>query len=387
MKKRTEAKLPFEGILVIDLATLGAAPQIATFFGDLGARVIKVEPPRGDGLRQLVDRRGVALQWQILNRNKECVRLDVATPAGRRALDDLLGRADLLVSNLDRERLRKWKLGAKTLARRFPRLVTVNLTAYGLTGPWSKRPGSGTLAEAAAGLAALTGAADAPPGLSPVGLGDALGALHGIIAALTGLWSRDRKRFAASTSFFDLSMQQPILALLSHRIATAVRDGEEPGRHGNRFPNVAPRNTYRAADGAWVALTAGTDAMCKRVFAAIGRSELAGDERFRSNLSRLANVDALDAIIGDWIAARSSGEVVDELTAAGVSLARCDDLRAVAANEHFRRRGDLVEVDGLTLAAPLKPGRIRWLGRPLGADDGALAAIGAKRKRGSSRRR
>jgi crotonobetainyl-CoA:carnitine CoA-transferase CaiB-like acyl-CoA transferase len=369
--------MPFSHLTVVDLATLGAAPQIAAFFGDFGARVIKVEQPRGDGLRQLVDRRGVALQWQIINRNKHCVTLDVAKPAGREVLRRLLERTDVLVSNLSARRLGRWRLEREELARRHPRLVTVNLTAYGLSGPWCERQGSGTLAEAAGGLAALTGERLGPPTLSPVGLGDHLGALQGIIAALIGLYARDHGGAApdgGSPGFFDLALYQPLLALLSHRIATAARDGEEPGRHGNRFPNVAPRNTYRAADDAWVALTAGTDDIARRLFAAIGRAELADDARFRDNLARLAHVDELDAVLGAWIGRRSADEAVETLAPAGVSVARCDGLLRVAANPHFRARHDLADLaaaDGaaLTLAQPLPPGRIRWLGRSLGADN------------------
>jgi len=357
-------------LTVIDLATLGAAPQIAAFFGDLGARVIKIEAPRGDGLRQLVDERGVALQWKIINRNKECVTLDAAQPGGRELLERMLARADLLVSNLNSERLARWDLGAEALRRRHPRLVAVNLTAYGIEGPWAERPGSGTLAEAASGLAGLSGEADGPPSLSPVGLGDFVGVLQGIIAALVGLQERDA---GAPAPHFDLALHRPLLALLSHRIATAVRDGVEPGRHGNRFPNVAPRNTYRAGDGVWVALTAGTDDIARRLFAAIGRPELASDARFRDNLARVAHADDLDAILGAWIGTRSAAEVVDVLARSGVSAAACASLRDVAANPHFRARGELREVkDGdelLTLAAPLPPGEIHWLGRERGADN------------------
>lgn len=367
--------MPLRDLTVVDIATLGAAPQIAAFFGDMGARVIKVEHPRGDGLRQLLDRRGAALQWQLINRNKECVTLDLARASGRALLERMLERADLLVSNLSRERLERWNLTPEELARRHRRLVAVNLTAYGIAGPWAERPGSGTSAEAISGLAALTGPADGEPTLSPVGLGDYVGVLQGIIAALVGLHARDR---AAGTgpAFFDVAMYQPLLALLSHRIATAVRDGAEPGRHGNRFPNVAPRNTYRTADGAWVAITAGTDELAHRLFAAIGAPDLAADARFRDNLARLANVDALDAIIGAWMRGRGADDAVEALVRAGVSAAVCDSLRGVAANPHFRARGELLAhgegEDALTLAAPLAPGTIRWLGRDLGADNDAV---------------
>jgi len=364
---------PFADLVVVDVATLNGAPQIATFFGDLGARVIKVEHPRGDPLRQLVDGEGVALQWKLTNRNKACVTLDVAQPDGRALLDRLLERADLLVSAFSASRLAAWRLDAATLGATHPRLVAVNLTTYGATGPWADRPGSGTLAEAVTGLAHLTGSADGPPTLAPVGLGDHLGVLHGIIAALTGLLARGGARHV------DVAMTQPILALLGQRLAQVARSGVDPGRRGNRFPTMAPRNAYRAADGRWVAITAGTDDLVVRLFAVIGRPELATDERFRTNRARIANVDALDALIGDWIAARPADVVVETLLADRVSAAVVDDVLAVLANEHLRARGEIVTTDdmqlgAITTAAPAIGGlgTIRHLGRDLGADNAAI---------------
>jgi crotonobetainyl-CoA:carnitine CoA-transferase CaiB-like acyl-CoA transferase len=381
--------MPFSHLTVVDLATLGAAPQIAAFFGDFGARVIKIEHPRGDALRQLVDERGAALQWKIVNRNKECIALDIARSEGRALLDRILGRSDLLVANLPRERLERFGLDGERLRAVHPHLVVVNLTAWGTTGPWADRPGSGTLAEAITGLAALTGPADAPPTLSPVGLGDYVGVMQGIAAALLGLYARDagpagsgRGGAPARGELLDVAMYEPLLGLLSTRIATAARDGIDPGRLGNRFPNVAPRNTYRTADERWVALTAGTDDLARRLFAVIGRPELGGDPRFRTNLARVAHADELDAIVGGWIGARSCEEVVARCNEARVSLAAVDAPTQVARNPHLRARGSLVDVDDpaagvLTVAAPsparaLSPGKIRWLGRDLGADNEAV---------------
>src|SRR5512143_1562981 len=367
--------MPFRHLTVVDIATLAAAPQIAAFFGDFGARVIKVEHPRGDSLRRLVDRHGAALQWKIVNRNKECITLDLTKPAGRALLEKILARTDLLVCALSRDRLVRWGLDTRQLAKRHPRLVAVNLTAYGTTGPWADRPGSGTLAEAMSGLAALTGPADAPPTLSPVGLGDFMGVQQGIIAALLGLYARD----AAATQhgeLLDVAMYEPLLGLLAQRIAAATRDGEEPGRHGNRFPTVAPRNTYRTADGEWVALTAGTDELAHRALAVIGRPELRDDPRFRDNRARVRHVDELDTLLGGWIAARPTAEVVAAFNGAGVSLAAVDGITDVLRNPHFRARGSVVETpDGeggtLQTAAPLPrraaaAGRIEQLGGELG---------------------
>ena len=292
----------FRDLTVVDIATLAAAPQIAAFFGDFGARVIKVEPPRGDALRGLVDRQGVALQWKVVNRNKQCVTLDLNKPAGREVLEKILTRTDLLVCALNRQRLHRWELDTEGLGRRHPRLVVVNLTTYGTSGPWSERSGSGTLAEAISGLAAITGPADAPPTLSPVGLGDYMGVLQGIIAALMGLYARDARRGTGRGELFDVAMYEPFLGLLAARLAASVRDGVEPGRHGNRFPTMAPRNTYVTADGRWVALTAGTDALVRKMFQLFGRPELSDDPRFVDHQARLAHTDELDGVIAAWMA-------------------------------------------------------------------------------------
>jgi len=389
--RRSTWRVPLSHLTVIDLATLAAAPQIAAFFGDFGARVIKVEHPRGDSLRRLVDARGVPLTWKVVNRNKQHVTLDLTRPEGRTLLERLLGRADLLVCNLGRKRLARFGLERSQLAATHPRLVVVNLTTYGTDGPWAERPGSGTLAEATSGLAALTGEADGPPTLSPVGLGDYMGVLQGIVAALLGLYARDAARSpngaddATATprgEVLDVAMYEPLLGLMSLRLAQTSRDGTEPGRYGNRFPTMAPRNAYRTGDGGWVAITAGTDELAHRALAVIGRSELRADPRFRDNLARVRHADELDDLLGGWIATRATAQIVEAFNAAGVSVASVDGLRDVLANAHLRARGSIVDApDGeggtLAIAAPsprrdLDPGRIDHLGGALGADNEAV---------------
>ncbi|MBM4267344.1 MAG: CoA transferase [Deltaproteobacteria bacterium] len=380
--------MPFSRLTVVDVATLAAAPQIAAFFGDFGARVIKVEPPRGDPLRRLVTEDGVALQWKLVNRNKECVTLDLTDPAGLDVLHRLLGRADVLVSAHSLDRLVRFGIDAASLRERHPRLVAVNLTAWGIEGPWAERVGSGTLAEAAAGLAALTGEEDGPPGLSPVGLGDVLGVLQGVIAALLGLYARDASSSRGSREtggegeLFDVAMYEPVLALLGARITQAARTGVDPGRHGNRFPTMAPRNAYATEDGEWVALTAGTDDLAHRTLAVIGRPELASDPRFATSRARVENAEALDRLVAEWIAARPCAEVVEAFQRERVSVAAIEGPLRVSRNPHFRARGSLVEMEdteagAMLLAAPLPrrsrdAGRVRHLGRALGADNASV---------------
>ena len=365
----------FRDLVVIDIATLNAAPQVATFFGDLGARVLKVEAPRGDPLRHLVDATGAALQWQLANRNKECVTLDLTQVEGRQVLDRLLAKADLLVSALSGNHLRTWALDAESIRHRHPQLVHVNLTTFGTAGPWAERPGSGTLAEAATGLAHLTGAADGPPTLAPVGLGDHLGVLHGIIAALVGLFGRPNCAGVA----IDAAMTDALLGLMGQRLALVARTGIDPGRHGNRFPTMAPRNAYPTADGRWIALTAGTNDLARRLFRALGQPALADDARFRSHRARLENAAALDQLIAAWIQERPAEEAVNSLVAERVSAAAIDDLPTVLANPHFAARQAFVHGTDETLGnwtscllTPGLGGAVRFLGRALGADNDAV---------------
>lgn len=366
-------------LTVLDIATLAAAPQIAAFFGDFGARVIKVEPPGGDPLRKLLDPTGAPLSWRIVNRNKECVTLDLTKPRGRALLERMLARTDVLVTGHSASRLERLGLEARALRARFPKLVAVNLTAFGTSGPWAERPGSGTLAEAAAGLAAVTGEPDGPPGLSPVGLGDTLGVLQGIIAALLGLLERGD---SGEGEAIDVAMYEPVLQLLATRLATADRTGSDPGRHGNRFPNMAPRNAYPTSDGGWVALTAGTDGLVERLLTCIGREDLRSDSRFSTNGARVENARELDQIVSGWTRQHSREEVVDAFAAARVSAAVIADPRDVFDNDHFVARGDFVSLDTggegpVRFVGPLPrrttaPGHVRHLGREVGHDNDAV---------------
>jgi len=174
-------------------------------------------------------------------------------------------------------------------------------------------------------------------------------------------------------------MLEPLLSLLSARLASTGREGGDPPRCGNRFPTVAPRNAYPTRDGRWVALTAGTDELARRTFEVVGLPGLADDPRFADNASRVRHVDELDAIVGAWIAARSCDEVVEAFSRARVSLAAIDPPSALPANPQVVARGSLVEVDDpeigrVRVAAPPCGGTIRWLGRARGADDAALRA-------------
>ena len=371
--------MPLSKLTVVDLATLAAAPQIAAFFGDFGARVIKVEHPRGDSLRRLVDARGVPLTWKIVNRNKQHVTLDVTKPEGRALLDEMLARADLLVCNLGRERLARFGLERAHLAAAHPRLVVVNLTAYGTDGPWAERPGSGTLAEAMSGLAQLVGYPDRPPLLPPLALGDNIGAIAGAFAVMTALFHRER---TGEGQEIDLALVEPLLAVLG--IQTLVRSvtGISMTRQGNRVNHLAPRGAWETVDGRWISVTVGNDNTFRSLAEAMGMPGLVDEPRFATNRARLANVDAIEGVLAEWFGRTKFEDAIRALESKKVAHAPLYDAEQLLSDPQLTSRRAFVQVEDEELGhATLPnviarfsrtPGEVRYAGRPKGADNGRI---------------
>jgi crotonobetainyl-CoA:carnitine CoA-transferase CaiB-like acyl-CoA transferase len=201
------------GLRVVDLSTLLAAPQVGALLADLGADVVKVEPPAGDPLQALgLQRGGRSVPYRLANRGKRRVVVDPDTDAGRDVLAELTARAGVVVMNQPRALLERWWCTPEQIADRNPAAVVVTVSCYGTSGPWADRPGNGSLAEAFAGLTNLTGDTDGPPMLGSVALGDTLVALAGAFGALAACWHRDAG--GGTGQHVDVSMYEPIVALL-----------------------------------------------------------------------------------------------------------------------------------------------------------------------------
>ncbi len=241
---------PLAGLRVLDLATLFAGPLAATLLGDYGAEVIKVEhphrpdPSRGHGPAK----NGIGLWWKLLGRNKKTLTLDLSHPEGRDVLLRLAAGADVVIENFRPGTLERWGLGWDELSAANPRLVLARVTGFGQFGPYARRPGFGTLAEAMSGFAAITGEPDGPPTLPPFGLADAIAAMatsYAVMAALHGRAATGRGQV------IDLALIEPMLTVLGPQPLWYDQLGHVQPRTGNRSANVAPRNTYRTADGSW----------------------------------------------------------------------------------------------------------------------------------------
>ncbi|MFJ8096371.1 CaiB/BaiF CoA transferase family protein [Streptomyces griseofuscus] len=375
-----------EGLRVLDLATLFAGPMAATLLGDFGAEVIKVEhpgrpdPSRGHGPAK----DGVGLWWKVLGRNKRAITLDLSRPGGRATLLRLAATADVVIENFRPGTLEKWDLGWAELSAANPRLVLARVTAFGQFGPYAHRPGFGTLAEAMSGFAALTGEPDAPPVLPPFGLADSVAGLTTAYAVLTALAARER---TGTGQVVDMAIIEPILSVLGPHPTWYDQLGYVQERTGNRSANNAPRNTYRTADGTWVAVSTSAQSVAERVMRLVGRPELIEEPWFATGAERAAHAEVLDAAVGSWIAARSRTEVLAAFEKAEAAVAPVQDVRGVFEDPQYQALNTVTTVPDPELG-PLRlqnvlfrlsatPGAIRWAGRPHGADtDAVLTELG-----------
>ncbi|MFH8242438.1 CaiB/BaiF CoA transferase family protein [Streptomyces sp. NPDC018321] len=368
---------PLSGLRVLDLATLFAGPLAATMLGDFGAEVIKVEHPsrpdpcRGHG----PSKDGVGLWWKVLGRNKRTITLDLSKPAGRTTLLRLAATADVVVENFRPGTLEKWDLGWDELSAVNPRLVLTRVTGFGQFGPYARRPGFGTLAEAMSGFAAMTGEPDAPPTLPPFGLADSIAALATAYAVMTALAARER---TGEGQVVDMAIIEPILTVLGPQPTWYDQLGHVQPRTGNRSQNNAPRNTYRTADGTWVAVSTSAQSVAERVMRLVGRPELIDEPWFGSGADRALHADVLDAAVGDWIARHGRADVLAAFEKAEAAVAPVQDVRDVMADPQYQALDTVTTVDDPELG-PLRmqnvlfrlsatPGAIRWAGRPHGAD-------------------
>ncbi|MFI2614180.1 CaiB/BaiF CoA transferase family protein [Streptomyces sp. NPDC018584] len=377
---------PLTGLRVLDLATLFAGPLAATMLGDFGAEVIKVEhpsrpdPSRGHG----PSKDGVGLWWKLLGRNKRTMTLDLSTPGGRETLLRLAATADVIVENFRPGTLEKWDLGWQELSEANPRLVLTRVTGFGQFGPYARRPGFGTLAEAMSGFAAVTGEPGGPPTLPPFGLADSIAGLATAYAVLTALAARER---TGRGQVVDMAIIEPILTVLGPQPLWYDQLGFVQPRAGNRSTNNAPRNTYRTADGRWVAVSTSAQSIAERVLRLVGRPELIAEPWFASGTERAAHADVLDEAVGGWIARHTRAEVIEAFEKAQAAIAPIQDVRDVMTDPQYAALDTLTTVEDPELG-PLRmqnvlfrlsetPGAISWAGRPHGADtDAVLAELG-----------
>ncbi|WP_040801871.1 CaiB/BaiF CoA transferase family protein [Nocardia higoensis] len=364
------------GVRVLDLATLAAAPLAATYLGEFGADVIKVEQPGvGDPIRTWgAQRDGVGLMWKSVSRNKRSITLDLRGPEGQKLVRRLVEKVDVVVTNTRPQTLRKWRLDYPSLREVNARIVMLHITGFGLTGPKSGRPGFGTLGEAMSGFAHITGEADGPPTLPPFMLADGVASLNAAYAVLMALYHRDVH--GGPGQLIDINLVDPLARLLEQTLLGYDQLGTVAQRAGNRWDISAPRNTYRTADGKWLAMSGSSPALALRVFRAIGRQDLVSDAEFSDPQRRLARAREVDDVVADWVAGKTLAEAMAVFEAEEVAAAPVYDITDLVRDEQLRHREVFVpvtddELGTMTVQAPVPRfsgthGRVDHLGPRLG---------------------
>ncbi len=366
-----------EGLRVLDLSTMIAAPLAATLLADYGADVVKVEMPGpGDHVRRFgAQKDGQGLYWKALSRGKRSVSLDLRRPEGRDLLLQWVEQFDVLVENFRPGTLERWGLGPDVLRAANPRLVVLRVTAYGQDGPYAEQPGFGTLAEALAGLASVSGFPDRPPLLPAYPLADIMAGNLGATAVLAAL---QRRHLTGAGDVVDLAIYEAALKLVEINVVEYQQLGTEHGRTGNRYGPAAPRGSYQCRDGLWIALSGSTQAMAVHVLRTIGGEELVADPRFTTNAERRTHVEELDALISAWCGARDRAEALAGLTAGGCAVGPLESVATMMDNPQVAHRGSIATVEDPDLGPVAMTGVFpRFQEAPTGVGRPGPADVGA----------
>lgn len=365
------------GLKILELGQLIAGPFAAKTLADFGADVIKVEAPvAGDPLRKwrmLKD--GTSVWWQVQSRNKKSIALDLRTAQGQDLVRRLAVQADVLIENFRPGAMEAWGLDPNDLLAANPRLIVLRISGYGQTGPYRNRPGFGVVAEAMGGLRHLT----AEPGRVPVrvgiSLGDTLAALHGVIGILLALQHRHA---SGNGQIIDVALYESVFNCMESLLPEYSAFGAVRGPAGSALPGIAPTNAYRCIDGGYALIAGNGDSIFRRLMTLIGRDDLAQDTTLSDNAGRVARVEELDEVIGQWTAQHAVDEVLDMLDQASVPAGRIFTVADIAADPHYAARGMLQKVqmdDGSTLDVPgivpklsATPGQARRNAPGLGQD-------------------
>jgi crotonobetainyl-CoA:carnitine CoA-transferase CaiB-like acyl-CoA transferase len=338
-----------DGVRVIDLSRLVAGNMTTHVLADYGADVIKVERPgRGDDLRNWRVK-GIEVFWKVYSRNKRSVAIDLQSEDGREFLWRLIDTAQVLVENFVPGTLERWGMGPDDLKRRNPKLIVLRVSGWGQTGPWRNRPGFGTLVEAMSGWAFMNGHPDKPPTLPPLALADMIAGLYGAAAVLAAL--RGVEHSGAPGQVIDLSLFEPIHAMVGAEAAHIRLTGTPTMRSGNQSSHTAPRNVYRCNDGRYVAMSGSMQSMAEKIMETIGRPDLKTDPRFIDNTARVAHRNELDEIIGAFVAQRSQAENLALFEAAGVTVGPVCSVADLMDDPYVKGREAIVEVEDRELGS------------------------------------
>ncbi|MGQ0589565.1 MAG: CaiB/BaiF CoA transferase family protein [Sphingosinicella sp.] len=328
-------------IRVIELGQLIAGPFCGQLLGDMGADVIKVEPPgAGDPMREW-GRGDEKLWWEVVARNKRSITANLRVPEGQELIRRLAATADILIENFRPGTLEGWNLDPETLRAINPRLIVVRVSGYGQTGPYAGRAGFGGIGEAMGGWRYIVGDPDRPPSRMGVSIGDTLAATYGCMGALAALHARERTGLG---QIVDSALYEAVLQVMESLIPEYHVSGYIRERSGSALPGISPSNVYPCRDGDYL-IGANQDAVFRRLCAAMGRPELADDPRYADHVARGRHQAELDALIADWTWKRTVAEVESLMIANGVPAGAIYRAPEMLSDPHFAAREAILDID------------------------------------------
>ena len=350
---------PLEGIRILDLSTVIAAPYGATLLGDFGAEVIKIEMPgKGDPLRNLGPyHNGEGLRWPGMSRNKKSLTLDLHQEEGKEILRELARKSDMIIENFRTGTLEKWGIGYEDLKKVNPSLIMIRVTGYGQTGPYSHKAGFGTPATAFSGFTYLHGYPDRAPISPSFSLADYVTGIYVAFAAVTAMYYRDcQESDSISGQYVDVSLYESMFRMMEF----LVTEYDQTGRVKERSPGLsghsAPAGNFLTKDEQWIILVTSSDKTFERLAKAMNREDMLTDERYHTNSVRLARFDEVNGIVADWVATKTTEELQRLLDDCGVPMSRIYSIKDIFVDPQYEARGNIVEVNHPRLGKVKIPG-------------------------------
>ncbi|AFT88810.1 CaiB/BaiF CoA transferase family protein [Paraburkholderia phenoliruptrix] len=373
---------PLQGIRVVEIGTLIAAPFAARLMAEFGADVVKIEAPQtGDPLRKWRKlHEGTSLWWYLQSRNKKSVCVNLKSPEGVEIVKRLAAEADVVIENLRPGALEKLGIGWDALHAINPKLTMVRISGYGQSGPYRDRPGFGAIGEAMGGIRYTTGEVDGAPARVGVSLGDSLASLHGVIGALMSLLRV--KTGQGEGQVVDVSLVESVFNLMESLVPEYDLLGHVRERSGGALPGIAPSNTYPTEDDGYVVIAGNSDPIFRRLMQVIGRPDLADDPALAHNDGRVRHCATLDDAIAAWTSHHSTQDVLAALEGADVPAGRIYSVADIVADPHYQARdmllqaqlpgGASVKMPGIVPKLSDTPGEVRWSGPALGEHTGSV---------------
>ncbi|WP_040978045.1 CaiB/BaiF CoA transferase family protein [Oceanobacillus jeddahense] len=372
-----KSKELLKGLRVLEMGTLIAGPFAGRLFADFGAEVIKVETPgAGDPIRKWRKMHGdTSLWWYVQARNKKSITLNLKSEEGQEIIKELIQNTDIIIENFRPRKLEEWGLGYEDLKAINPKIIMVRISGYGQDGPYSSKPGFGSVGESIGGIRYLTGYSDRPPVRVGVSLGDSISSLYAVISSMMAVYNRDIVG-TGKGQYIDVALYEAVFSLMESMVPEFDYYEHIRERTGSSLPGIVPSNTYRCKEDKYIVIGGNGDSIFKRLMKAIGREDIEKDPKYASNDLRARQAEFLDAAITEWTQKHTLKEAQEILDKYDVPNGPIYSISDIFEDVHYQAREMIKEVEveelgklkmpGIMPKFSETPGEIKWAGPKLG---------------------